>query len=368
MSRRTSLRHGHVALALVLCAIPGVACSDAVDSHPPDVEPSPGGTTPQSINPIINPVAGPYQVNDALTMTGGSARYDYVNKNDGTILDTATTQSYPFAGAFIIPVADLPYGVNFPAGIMMHKLTTTLFWTWPLPAGIPGRLASYPVDVYFDGARVAGGTVDFPIFGGNTAIVWATVPMPPPQWTTVTVSVTAGNTQFNSTPQMFFELRTSPFLLDAPTYRSASCTNCHSLGTSDAISNFHVSRGAWGAPNPAAQPGNATVCNGCHAPFIGTGNWFSPPASADMDWSTKSLYDVCVATFTHTGGYDGFIQHISWDPRLLWSFNGALPGGKTEPPPWPGSAYSFQMLQEVIGWADFTTPETACKNLQWVPY
>jgi hypothetical protein len=214
--------------------------------------------------------------------------------------------------------------------------------------------------------------VRFPIGGFGAVTVSADIPMPRSEWHTISMDMTVGNTQYNATPQSLFEIVTAGFVLMADTFRAPSCTNCHSLGNSDAISNFHVSRGAWAAPNPAAQPGDSSKCDACHASKIGgTGKWFSPPDSTDMNWKYKTLKDICLAVLNHTGGYEGLMNHVQWDPRLNWSFSGALPDGKTEaiPPPYSSNALSYLVM--MTGWGagfDTTDPTGACKNLEWVPY
>jgi hypothetical protein len=269
----------------------------------------------------------------------------------------------------LIPVADVPYDVNLGT---IRKLTTTVEWQWTLAGSVPSQVLnafSTASQVYVNGVAVGPAhwrlnPPDYP----TPITISAEVPMPRGQWNTVTMSVSTPLAVYNATPQTIFEIPVSPFVLIADTFRSPSCSNCHSLDSSSAISSFHISRGAWSAPNPNAKAGDPTVCNGCHAPAIGTGNWFSPPYAFNMNWSQMSTKSMCVAVINHLGDMASFDNHITFDPRFNWSMgSGALPDGKTEPSPSPYYSFLFADLAHEMGFDWTISTDTLCRNLEWVP-
>jgi hypothetical protein len=220
-------------------------------------------------------------------------------------------------------------------------------------------------DVYVDNVRVGGAHTSG---SGLPGSIYAEIPMARSTWSTISLVVSYANTVYYATDKSVFEMPVGGFILMADTFRAPACTKCHSLGSSDAISNFHVSAGAWAAPRPAAQPDTSAQCDSCHGPIAGTGNWFSPSFGRNMNWSGMTMKEVCTAVLSHTPTYSDLSWHIDNDPRLNWSFsNNKLPNGHIEPVPPPYDSGTLDSFAYAM-WEPYRALGQPCDGLEWVPY
>jgi hypothetical protein len=176
--------------------------------------------------------------------------------------------------------------------------------------------------VYVNG--VAQGPAHWSPGGQITATV--NFPVGPTQPYPVYLSVSMPGAYYNSSVEKISERNTSPFIEVYSTFKGPRCANCHSLGSSDAITSFHAYRGVSLA-GINVKPDDSTACNICHSSF-GGGIWRSPSFAKNMNWAAMpDATTMCNQLAANTGSANLW-EHIATDPRVQWALtSGQVPLG-----------------------------------------
>ena len=281
---------------------------------------------------------------NAFTVNGVQASYK-----------SATLHGALSGNGYLLPIPSTVAGVT--ARVYWDKASST-------PASVYNSVnlatASDHSDVYANGVRV--GSAHY-VSGGT---IYADIPLTGGVHTNATLSVTTGGATYSATASDLFAMKVSPFILLADTFHADRCVSCHSLGSSTAISNFHVSRGAWAAPRPLAQPDSAAECNSCHAAATANDVWRSPSFAKGMNFNAMTTSQICQAVTSHMDA-SALREHLFGDPRVGWALeSGVLPNGIQRAPAAPYSSVEAWILAGDL-YQEAITTGIKCDSLVWFP-
>jgi len=129
------------------------------------------------------------------------------------------------------------------------------------------------------------------------------------------------------------------------TFTSSRCSDCHSMGDSNAVRSQHEANGVSGID--ASKPHVAT-CGGtsCHTLV---NDWRTPPFSMGINWKGKSAKEICGIVTNHLPTAQGLHGHFHDDPRVVWAVSsGWVPRRNPLPTAPPHNLQAW--LQTVDAW------------------
>jgi Cu/Ag efflux protein CusF len=152
---------------------------------------------------------------------------------------------------------------------------------------------------------------------------------------TLKATVTSGGRTWSS---MVFPIYSGPTIRVFqknlyPAFRHPRCTNCHDMGSGEAIIARHLA-GSVGVET-FVQPQNNFPCSNCHKPPEAS-DWRSPFFSQGIQWSTMGARQICLTVKDKLPTAQQTSDHFHLDPRVRWALSsGVTPYGKhleTAPP------------------------------------
>jgi hypothetical protein len=104
-----------------------------------------------------------------------------------------------------------------------------------------------------------------------------------------------------------------------PTFKHARCSDCHAMGSSEAIFAQHEANNVFPGYPSMLTPDNDHPCFSCHFP-----EWEAPAFSKGINWSEMtSPKQVCDAVRVHLPTSQALRHHFFNDPRVKWAVTDA---------------------------------------------
>jgi len=142
-----------------------------------------------------------------------------------------------------------------------------------------------------------------------------------------------------------------------PIFQSERCSTCHALGSKSMLVGQHHGLIAASDITETATPrGTQMRCgSGCHVSIASSvpgetfdeTEWMVPSFDMGIDWTGKSVSDICVTVKTHLPTAAAQEKHFFEDARIAWAVHsGVLPNGTQKPKAPPGNFAAFKVLME----------------------